>query len=150
MHPWPNDGGVGWLCCPGIVWESIRETSLRATVKEHSATVVSARWATVDRYWRKEWNSCARADLHLNNRKNIGEEWIAEPCPKNPRREEKATTPSQPVSGAGCIKATHNTKTSNGYLKAFRTLSSFHGRNTQLLGWKYFVAITAASEIFPR
>ena len=25
IHPWPNQVRVGWLCCPGIVWEPIWE-----------------------------------------------------------------------------------------------------------------------------
>ena len=40
---------VGWLCrCPGRVWESIRKCVHTQLVREHSATVVSARWDTVD------------------------------------------------------------------------------------------------------
>ena len=38
-------------------------------VREHSATVVSAHWAIVDWSWHKEWNQCARANLHFNNKK---------------------------------------------------------------------------------
>ena len=28
---WPNKVGVGWLCCPGTVWEPIMEVSLHTT-----------------------------------------------------------------------------------------------------------------------
>ena len=46
---WPNEVGVGWLCrCPDIVWELIKKRAHTQLVKEHSVTVVSARWATVD------------------------------------------------------------------------------------------------------
>ena len=31
MHPWPNEVGLSWVCCPGIVWEPIRKTSSHAT-----------------------------------------------------------------------------------------------------------------------
>ena len=31
IQPWPNEVGVGWLCCPGIVLEPIGETSSHAT-----------------------------------------------------------------------------------------------------------------------
>ena len=57
----------GWLFrCPGIVWEPIRKLAQTQLVTEHSTTVVSVRWATVNWSWHKEWNQCARANLHLN------------------------------------------------------------------------------------
>ena len=57
IHPWPNEVGVVWLClCPGIVWETIRRRAHTKLVREQSVTVVSARWATVDWSWPKEWN----------------------------------------------------------------------------------------------
>ena len=60
----------GLTCrCPDIVREPIRIQAHRHLVREHSATVVSARWATVNRSWRKEWNQCARADLHYKKKK---------------------------------------------------------------------------------
>ena len=31
--PWPDEVGVGWPCCPRIVWEPITETSSHATLK---------------------------------------------------------------------------------------------------------------------
>ena len=57
-------------------------------VGEHSTTVVSARWATVDRSWRKEWNLCARADLHQDTRKrgkatSVEENHNVTACAKN-------------------------------------------------------------------
>ena len=49
IHPWPNEVEVGWLCrCPGIAWEAIRKRAHTQLVREHSATVISACWATVD------------------------------------------------------------------------------------------------------
>ena len=49
--------GVGWpCCCPIIVWESIRKRAHTQLVGEHSVTVVSALWVTVDWSWPKEWN----------------------------------------------------------------------------------------------
>ena len=57
IHPWPNEVGAGWLCRrPGIVWEPIRKRAHTQLVREHAATVVSARWTTVDWPWLKEWN----------------------------------------------------------------------------------------------
>ena len=52
---------MGWLCCPDRVWKPIRETSPHNS-SGNSATVVSARWASVDPSWRgkshhvKWWN----------------------------------------------------------------------------------------------
>ena len=36
--------------------------------REHSATVTSACWATVDWSWQKEWKWCVGGDLHLRNK----------------------------------------------------------------------------------
>ena len=48
-----NEVGVGWLCHrPSIVWELIKKRAHTQLVREHSATAVSARWATVD------WSCC--------------------------------------------------------------------------------------------
>ena len=45
----PNEVGVGWLCrCTGIVWEPNRKRAHTQAGREHSVTVVSARWATMD------------------------------------------------------------------------------------------------------
>ena len=57
IHPWPSEGGVGWLChCPGIVWEPIRKRAHTQLVREHLDTVILARWAAVDWSWSEEWN----------------------------------------------------------------------------------------------
>ena len=62
---------LGWLCrCPGRVLEPIRKRAHVQLVMEHLATVVSAHWATEDRSWPKEWNQCARANLHFKNNNN--------------------------------------------------------------------------------
>ena len=69
--PWPNEVEMGWLCrCPGIVWEPIRKRAHTQLVRKHSVTVVSARWATVDWSWPKEWNKCAGANLHFRRGMN--------------------------------------------------------------------------------
>ena len=55
--PLPNEAGEDGQCrCPSIVRELIRKRAHTQFVREHSITVVSARWATVDRSLRKEWN----------------------------------------------------------------------------------------------
>ena len=59
QHPWPNEVEVGWLCCcPGIVWEPqpITNQAHAQLIREHSVTIISARWANVDWSWPKEWN----------------------------------------------------------------------------------------------
>ena len=49
--------GVGWLNrCPRTVWEPIRKRIHTQLFRERSATIVSARWATVDWSWHKERN----------------------------------------------------------------------------------------------
>ena len=42
-----------------------QEMSSHATRQKPSVTVISARWATVDWSWPKEWNYCAQANLQL-------------------------------------------------------------------------------------
>ena len=69
---------MGWLCpCPGIVWEPIRKRTHTQLNREHSATAVSVRWATVDWFWPKEWNKCALANLHFKKKKKkkAGNKW---------------------------------------------------------------------------
>ena len=71
IHPWPHEVGVSWLCrCPGIVWEPIRKQAHTQFIREHSVTVISAHWATVDWSWPKEWNSFAWANLHFKKKKH--------------------------------------------------------------------------------
>ena len=51
-----------------------------------SATVVSARWATVDWSWHKEWNWCVQANIHFKKKKkkvqagNNGRTFSPNPC----------------------------------------------------------------------
>ena len=39
IHPWPIGVVVGWLCCAGIVWESVRETSSHNSVLQDQSIV---------------------------------------------------------------------------------------------------------------
>ena len=43
--------------------EPIKKWAHTQLVRQHSATVISVRWATMDWSWPKEWNWCARANL---------------------------------------------------------------------------------------
>ena len=58
MHtPLAQRSRSGWLNrCPGIVWEPIRKLLHTQLVRVHSVAVVSARWATVDWSWPKDWS----------------------------------------------------------------------------------------------
>ena len=49
----------------------IRKRAHTQLVRKHSVTVVSARWATVDWSRPKEWNECARANLHFVKKKKF-------------------------------------------------------------------------------
>ena len=40
-HLLPNKVGVGWLCCPGELWESIRETSSQAFWRQFTTFVLA-------------------------------------------------------------------------------------------------------------
>ena len=51
-HPSLSEVGAGWLCsCPGIVWEPIGKQAHMQLIREHSVTVNSARWASMDSSW---------------------------------------------------------------------------------------------------
>ena len=54
---------------PSIMWEPIRKRAHTQLVRDHSVTVGSARWATVDWSWPKERNLCARANFHFTKKK---------------------------------------------------------------------------------
>ena len=78
---WPNVVGVGWLCCcPGIVWEPIMKRAHAQLIREHSATVISARWATLDWSWPKEWKSGIGVHKLISTLKKkkaqTGNEWL--------------------------------------------------------------------------
>ena len=64
--------------------------------RQRLSTVVSARWATVDWSKPKEWNWCARADLHFKKKKkkkSAGGKWFDEPPAKVLASEEKVPSP---------------------------------------------------------
>ena len=83
LRPSLNEVGLGWLCrCPGIVWEPIRKQAHTQLVREHSVTVVSARWDVMDRFWPKEWYKCARANLHIKKKAQVGKE-LSSTLPKS-------------------------------------------------------------------
>ena len=73
----PAKSKMGWLCCcAGIVWRPIRNRADMQLIREHSATVISARWATVDWSWPMELNQCAQLNLHLKKKVQAGDDII--------------------------------------------------------------------------
>ena len=64
INPWPNKVRVGWLCCVGIVWESVRELSSHATRQGmlfHSHLSLKS---------GLEWHCCMWADLLFQKQTN--------------------------------------------------------------------------------
>ena len=63
-------------------------------VREHSVTVVSARWAPVEWSWPKEWNWCVRANLQFKKKiknRNTGGVWMVKHSPQILASGGKAT-----------------------------------------------------------
>ena len=94
--PWTHGSQSGLTRCPGRVWESIRKRAHTQLIREHLVTVISARWATVDWSWPKEWNYWVRPNLHLKKKKRKEKKkrrqgMNCRTFSQNPRKE-KATT----------------------------------------------------------
>ena len=64
-----SQSGLKIYCCPGIMLEPIPKQADAQLVREHSVTVISARWAAVDWSWPNKWKQCARDNLHLKKKK---------------------------------------------------------------------------------
>ena len=89
-----------WLCrCAGIVWEPTQKRVHPQIVREHSATVVSARWATVG--WSGIKSGISVREListspkKEKNKSRAGGEWRVEHSPKILASEEKATSTNE-------------------------------------------------------
>ena len=77
-----------------IVWEPIRKRAHTQLVRKYSATVVSARWATVDWSWHNEGISVRElTNLHLKNQQQqkAETEWMVEHSSRILTNEQKAT-----------------------------------------------------------
>ena len=59
---WADYAAVQALC------GKIRKRAHTQHFREHSVTVISAHWATVDWSWPEEWNYCAWASLHFKKK----------------------------------------------------------------------------------
>ena len=81
-------------------------------VREHSTTVISARWATVDWSWPTKWNWCACADLHLKKATTKKSRWgIHRTFPKSPHKRGKSLhkeASSQAVKNRGYLQPISN------------------------------------------
>ena len=80
-----------------LSWQSVgfcQKISSHTTHQEHFVTVVSARRATVDCSWPKEWNWCVLAHLNYKKKKkkSADGEWIVKHSPQILARKENATT----------------------------------------------------------
>ena len=99
--------------CPGIVWEPIWKQAHMQLVKEHSATVVPARWATVDWSWPKEWNYCAWANLHLKKKEKKCRwgmnGWTFSPKSSQARKQSPPLSP-QPDTSWWCCQSFNSSK----------------------------------------
>ena len=60
--------------------------------REHSATVISAGWPTVDWSWHKEWNECVQANLHFKKKKSASQGMKSQQSPKILASKERAIT----------------------------------------------------------
>ena len=86
IQPSLNKVRVGWLCCLGIAWKPIRETSSKATHQrtlDHSCLILLSHCGLI-LAWSVEL-------VCTHTHKNAAREWIIEPSPKILSREEKAT-----------------------------------------------------------
>ena len=94
---WPNEARVGWLCCClGTAWEPTRKRAHMQLIREHSTTVVSAHWATVDWSWPREWFSvCELISTLRKEKKSTCWEWLVEHSPQILASEKKATTTNE-------------------------------------------------------
>ena len=77
--------------------ETCQERTHTQLVREHSATVVSARRATVDRSWRKEWNQCARANFRVKEKKRR-QGMNGRTVSQNPRKQGKSHNKTTPAA----------------------------------------------------
>ena len=83
---------MGRLChCPSIVWELFWKWADMQLVREHSSTVVSTRWVTVD--WSGIKSGISVHELTFTLKKNsAGREWMVEHSPKIWACKDEATT----------------------------------------------------------
>ena len=91
-HAWLNEVEKGWPCCPGIVWEPIRQTSSHAT---RQGTLGHGRLSLLSHcglilVLRLEMVCQSQSPLRKEKEKSSGGEWIVKPSPIVLASEEKA------------------------------------------------------------
>ena len=94
LDPGPNEVGVGWLCCLGLVWDLIRKTSSHAT--RHGPRLQSSQLA--EPLWTDPSLKSGIGIRELlstlprkQNQKSAGGEWIDKTFPESSRKRRKST-----------------------------------------------------------
>ena len=83
---------VGWLSCPGTVWELSRKRSCMQLIRKRLSTVISAHWALVDWSWLTvELVPVSWSQLTKTNKKTQAGTSLFNFSPKILPCEEKAT-----------------------------------------------------------
>ena len=102
-HPSHTKVVLGWLCCPGNVWESTWEVSSHAP---HRGTLIHSHLSLLSHCGLipglKEWNWCARSDFHLK---------------KNPQQQASAGTHSSHVPKWSSQERKHHSDSNGQTLK---------------------------------
>ena len=70
-----------------------QETSLTRNSSGTTQPVVLASWATVEWSWPKEWNKCARANLHLKKKKAQARNELSNIFPKSSQARKRLPPP---------------------------------------------------------
>ena len=96
LHLWPNKVGVGWQCCPAIVWEPIMEMSSHAT---HQGTLGHSRPSLLNHCglilaWKKaelvhaSWSPLLKK-THTKKTTSVDRESVMEPSPSSSFKQAK-------------------------------------------------------------
>ena len=92
IHPWPNQVRVGWLCCPGIVWEPIWENeptcNSSGNTQPPSSQLAEPLWT--DSGLKKVELVCTSWSASKIFFLNLGREWIVKTIPLNPCKHGKS------------------------------------------------------------
>ena len=101
MHLWPNEVGVGWLCCPGVAWDPIRETSSYATRQEtlgHSR-LSSLSHCGLTLAWCVELARASWSPLKKKEKKSSRWGWGIDSAKKNTHKKNTPFLPKSSYAG---------------------------------------------------
>ena len=123
-HPWLNEVRVDWMCCPGIMCESIRENeltrNLSGNAQPQSSQLTEPLWTDPG---QKSVIGVHKLVPTLKKKKNAGGGWFIKSYPKILACEEQATTTTMYKSRKA--KA-HNSRWSLRVLTDCDCLSTLH------------------------